>query len=127
MSTANTQPNEEQKELEKILSDIDQLILKEYSTIENLKESLRVNRSRLAGLERQRRIVMLRYGVAETLQAKITYVCTVCGHEKTRFELYYESDHLHKKRCPTCNCFTMHKRILPTDDTEMHYRRPSHH
>lgn len=56
--------------------------------------------------------------------AKINYVCICCGHVKYFFELFYESNNLHKKFCAECKKITPHKRHLPTDDAVRNYQKP---
>lgn len=63
--------------------------------------------------------------IPEGPRALITYICTTCANPSNAFELYYESEHLHSKRCSHCKKITPHTRELPDDDEVQHYKRPS--
>lgn len=58
--------------------------------------------------------------------AHVTYKCKTCGSEKKFFELYYlNKQYDYTKYCSECKKITNHERILPTDDLEKNYQRPS--
>ncbi|MDE2031181.1 MAG: hypothetical protein KGI58_02920 [Patescibacteria group bacterium] len=56
--------------------------------------------------------------------AHVEYMCD-CGTIQKFFELYTPEHKSDTKFCYFCRKITKHKRILPSDDKDKNYQRPS--